>query len=94
MSVNNSKTIREYAERFSRGHWSFLGSGSEKKWYGTCDGEPDGSWNRTAEKILQNFAGSDHPKFRCSSAFERGQVRSKGGGRTTVHSLQRMYGEY
>ena len=41
--VNNSKTIKEYAERFPRGHWSFLGLGSEKKWYGTYDGQPDGS---------------------------------------------------
>ena len=35
LCVNNSKTITEYAERFRRGHWSFLGPGSEKKWYGT-----------------------------------------------------------
>ena len=32
---NNSKTIEEYAERFTRGHSSFLALGSEKKWYGT-----------------------------------------------------------
>ena len=29
--VNSSKT--ECAERFPRGHWSFLGPGPEKKWY-------------------------------------------------------------
>ena len=34
LCINNSKTIKEYAERFSRGHWSLLGFGSEKKWYG------------------------------------------------------------
>ena len=39
--VNNSKTIEEYAERFPRGHWSFLGPGSEKKWYGTYGCKPD-----------------------------------------------------
>ena len=32
--VNNSKTIEKYARRLPRGHGSFLGSGSEKKWYG------------------------------------------------------------
>ena len=58
LCVNNSETIREYAERFFRGHSSFLGPGSEKKWYGTHDCKPDGSWNRTAEKMLQNFARS------------------------------------
>ena len=72
-------------ERFPRGHWSSLGSGSEKKWYGTYDYKPDGSWNRTAQKILQNFAGSGYPIFRCTSALEREQFRSKGGGKTSIH---------
>ena len=31
LCVNNSKAIREYAERFPRGHRSFLGPGTEKK---------------------------------------------------------------
>ena len=30
LCVNNSETIQEYAERFPRGHWSFLRSGSEE----------------------------------------------------------------
>ena len=85
LCINNSKTIKEYAERFSRGHWSLLGFGSEKKWYGTYDCKPDGSWNRTAEKMLQNFQRSGHQIFRCTSAMERGQFGSKGGGRTTIH---------
>ena len=77
--------MKEYAERFPCGHWSFKGPESEKKWYGTHDGKPDGSWNRTAEKMLQNFAGSGHPIFRCTSPFERGQLRSKSGGKTSIH---------
>ena len=78
-------TIKECAEWFPRGHWSFQGLGSEKKWYGTYDCKPDGSWNRTAEKMLQNFAGSGHPIFRCTSALDRGQMRSKEGGKTSIH---------
>ena len=70
LCVNNSKTIEEYAERFPRGHLSFFGPGSEKKWYGTYNCKPVGSWNRTAEKMLQNLAGSGHPIFRCTSALE------------------------
>ena len=85
LCVNNSKTNKEYAESFLRGRRSFLGPGSEKKWYGTYDGKPDGSWNRTAEKMLQNFKDSGHPVFRCTSPLERGQLRSKGGGKTTIH---------
>ena len=85
LCVSSSKTIKEYAERFPHGHWSFLEPGSEKKWNGTYDGKPDGSWNRTAEKMLQNFKDSGHSMFRCTSPLERGQLRSKGGGKTTIH---------
>ena len=36
-------------------------------------------------KMLQNFARSGHPIFRCTSALERGHLRSKGGGKTSIH---------
>ena len=29
--------------------------------------------------MMLNFSDSDHPIFRASSAFERGELRSKGG---------------
>ena len=32
------KNVAEHARQFPRGDWSFLGLGSEKKWYGTYDG--------------------------------------------------------
>ena len=81
----NSKTIGQYARRFPRGHWSFLGPGSEKKWYGTCDHKPDGSWDRTAERTLLTLAETEHPVFRGTSALERGDLRSKGSGKTSKH---------
>ena len=46
----NSQTVADYARRFPRGHWSFLGPGSDKKWYGTYTNRSDGSWNQSAEK--------------------------------------------
>ena len=79
------RQFKEYAERFPHGHWSFVGLGSEKKWYGSYDGKPGGSWNRTAENMLQNLKDSGHPIFRCTSPLERGQLRSKEGGKTTIH---------
>ena len=78
--LKNAKTIKEYAEIFLRCHWSFLAPGSEKKWYGTCDDKPDGFLDRT---LLRGDSG--HPIFRCTSALERGDLRSKGGGKTSVH---------
>ena len=82
---NNLERIKQYAQRFPRGRWSFLGPGSEKKWYGTYDRKPDGSWDRTAEKLLLNFAGSGHPIFRGTSALESGELRSTEGGKTSIH---------
>ena len=61
---HNLRTIANSACRFPRAHWSFSGPGSEKKWYGTCDNKPDGSWDRTAGKMMLNFAEYDHPVFR------------------------------
>ena len=74
---NNSKTVEQYALRFPRGHWSFLGPGSEKKWYGTFDHKPDGSWDRTAEKILLNFAETNHPGSRGTSAFGERRIKKQ-----------------
>ena len=34
---------------------------------------------------MLNFSGSGHPSFRASSAFERGDLRSKGGGKKSTH---------
>ena len=34
---------------------------------------------------MHNFQRSGHPFFRCTSALGRGHLRSKGGGRTTIH---------
>ena len=81
----NSQTIKQDARRFPRGHLSFLGPGSEKKWYGTYDGIPSGYWTQAAEKMLLNFEKSGHPIFFCISALERGELRSKVGGKTTKH---------
>ena len=82
---NKSKTIEQYARRFPRGHWSFLGPGSEKKWCGTDVHKPDGSWERTAEKMLLNFTGSGHPMFRGTSALDSGELRSKESGKKSIH---------
>ena len=63
----------------------FLGLGSEKKWYGTHSEKPDGKWDKTAEKMMLNFAQSGHRIFRATSALERGELRSKGKGKKSIH---------
>ena len=37
-----SEHVKNFAERFSRGHWTFLGPCDEKKWYGTLSYTLDG----------------------------------------------------
>ena len=81
----HSKTVTEYARRLAHGHWSFLGPGSEKKWYGTHTSKPNGKWDRVAEDMMINFSESGHPVFRGSSALERGALRRKGNGEVSIH---------
>ena len=84
--VQKSIHLAKYARRFPCGRWSFLGPGSEKKWYQTHSDKPDGNWDRTAEMmILQLNTESGHPVLRASSAFERGDLGSKGHGEKSTH---------
>ena len=66
---SNAYEVTDYPRRFSRGHWSFLAPGSEKKWYGTYDHKPDGSWDRAAGKMLLNFEETNHLVFHGTSAL-------------------------
>ena len=50
--IQNAIKVSKYVRRFPCGRWSFLGLGSEKKWYKTCSDKPDGKWDRTAEMML------------------------------------------
>ena len=77
----NANLVSIYARRFSPGRWSFLGPGSEKKWYSTHDSKPQGEWDRVAELMMIKFGESRHPVFRLS----RGVLKSKGGGKLSIH---------
>ena len=73
------------AKRFPPRRWSFLGPGSEKKWYSTCIDEPQGEWDRVAELMMIKFRESGHPVFRATSPLSRGTLESKGGGKLSIH---------
>ena len=83
----NSLTVANYGRRFPRGRWSFLGLGPEKKWYGTYTDKPDGDWDRTAERMMLNFAESSHPIFPCHQRPGKGRIK-KQRKRKEVYSLQ------
>ena len=80
--VANSKNVAAYANKFPQGCWTFMGL-VEKKWYGTHVITPN--VDSTAEVMMLNFAASGHPVFRATSASERGELKSKGGGKKSIH---------
>ena len=85
LCIANSLNVAEYARRFAPGHWSFLGPGSKTKWCGTHKCKPNGEWDNVAEIMMINFCEIGHPVFRGSSASERGELKSKGKGTSSIY---------
>ena len=83
--MSNSLSVAAYAKRFTKGHGSFLGPGTEEKWYGTHTHKPNGLWNHAAGMMTINLRKSAHPTFRRTSVLARGLLKSKGGGKTSIH---------
>ena len=51
----NSEQVKNCAKNFTQGHWTFLGLGSEKKWYGKSNDHPEGIWQDTANMMVGQF---------------------------------------
>ena len=41
---SNTQLVSLCARRFGAGQWSYLGPGSEKKWYSISEDSPQGEW--------------------------------------------------
>ena len=81
----NARLVSLYARIFGKGQWSFIGPGSEKKWYSMKEDSPQGIWDNLAEKMLIEFAESGCPIFRATTPLSRGQLRSEGHGKLSIH---------
>ena len=81
----NARLVSLYARKFGIGQWSFIGPGSEKKWYSMKEDSPQGIWDNIAEKMLLEFAESGCPIFRATTPLSRGRLRSKGHGKLSIH---------
>ena len=81
----NAKLVSLYAKRFGKGQWSFIGLGSEKKWYCISEDSPQREWDNMAERMLVEFAESGCPIFRATAPLSRGRLASKGHGQLTIH---------
>ena len=80
----NARVVKVLAKKFGIGQWSFIGPGSEKKWY-SAENSPQGAWDHIADEMLLEFAESRCPIFRATTPLSRGQLRSKGHGKLSIH---------
>ena len=71
--LKNANFAKTFAGRFGIGKWSFIGPGSEKKWY-SSENSPQGAWDNIAEEMLLEFAESGRPIFRATTPLSRGQL--------------------
>ena len=46
---------------------------------------PQGEWDKIAELVMLKFGDSGHPVFRATSPLSRGVLKSKGGGKLSIH---------
>ena len=82
--LKNANIVKTFAGRLGIGQWSFIGPGSEKKWY-SSENSPQGAWDNIAEQMLLEIAESGHPIFCATTQLSRGQVKSKGRGKLSIH---------
>ena len=80
----NAGVVKVLVRRFGVGQWSFVGPGSEKKWY-SAENSPQGAWYHIADEMLLEFAESECPTFRATTPLSRGQLKSKGHGKLSIH---------
>ena len=64
---------------------SFIGPGSEKKWYSMEENSPQGIWDHIADKMLLEFADSGCLIFRATTPLSSGKLKSKGHGKLSLH---------
>ena len=62
--ISNSEQVKNYAKKFTQGHWTFLGLGGEKKWYGKSNYLLEGKWQYTVNMMEEQFEESGHPLFK------------------------------
>ena len=75
MSESSANLVSISAKRFSPGRWSFLGPGSEKKWYPTHESKPRGDRTESQSWWL----------FRATSPLSRGTLKKQRWWKLPIH---------
>ena len=87
----NARVVKVLAKKFGIGQWSFIGPGSEKKWYSAEENSPQGAWDHIADEMLLEFAESGHPIFRATTPLSRCKLDSKGpADYSTIETIVRI----
>ena len=81
----NARLVSLYARRFGEEQWSFIGLGSEKQWHSIKEESLQGVWDNIPERTLVEFAESGCPIFRATTPLSRGQLKSEGQGKLSIH---------
>ena len=86
----NAKVVKILAEKCGIGQWSFIGPGSEKKWYSGEENSPQEAWDHIADEMLLELAESGHPIFRATTPSSWVHSRAKDMENWQYTSLQIM----
>ena len=66
--VRNAESVKVFARRFGIGQWSFIGPGSEKKWYSSKN-SPQGVRDDIAEQMDAGICRKWTSYFPCNDSI-------------------------
>ena len=78
--ISNAENVKNYAKKFLPRHWTFGVQGRKRDGVMTHGGQ----WDRTANKMVQQFKETRHSIFTSISALSRGILKQK-RGKSTIH---------
>ena len=82
----NARLVSLYARKFGKGQWSFIGPGSEKKWYSMKEDSPQRNLGQIGGKDVVGICRKHMSNFPCyDSIVQRSTQKQK--TRKTVDSL-------
>ena len=62
----NARLVSLYARKFDKRQWSFIGLGSEKKWYSMKEDSPQGIWDQSSGKDVDWIRRKWMSNFPCN----------------------------
>ena len=86
----NARVVKVLAKKFGIGRWSFIGPGSDKKWYSTEENSPQGAWDHIAGRNAVGIRRKRTSYFPCKDSIVQGKSH-KQRTRKTVDTFAADY---